>query len=84
MYAKWDINTEEYALGKIGEAYSQWDAIKAYSNPLEKGSVSECAAYTREILAQDGIDLGELSRPDTVVQAALDRGCFIKFIVNKE
>lgn len=84
LNAEWSINTEEYALSRIGEAYSQWDAIKAYFNPLKKGSVSECAAYAREILLRDGIDLGELSRPDTVVQAALDRGCFVKYIINKE
>ena len=63
---------QEFALSKIGINYSEYTAIKAYFNPLPEGTVSECAAYTREVFLKAGIKLGELARPDEVVLSALD------------
>jgi len=80
MNAPWTEQTEEFALSKIGVDYSQKDAIKAFFKPLEDGNVNECAAYVREVYELDGIDLGELSRPDSVVQAALERGSDLRFV----
>ena len=59
--------------------YSELVAMQAFFTPLQAGNVRECAAYAREVLKRDGIDLGQLSRPDAVVQAALERGSEIAF-----
>lgn len=80
MNAPWKPETEEFALGNIGMDYSQSDAMRAFFEPLEAGKVNECAAYVREVFALDGIDLGAMSRPDTVVQAALGLGASLYFV----
>lgn len=82
MDAPWYDCTEEFALSHIGVEYSQRNAVRAFFKPLEKGNVSECAAYVREVLLVDGINLGDMSRPDAVVQAALARGARLNFINN--
>lgn len=80
MNAKWSKYTEEFALSKIGTDYSELTAIKAFFTPLEDENVEQCAAYAREILEKDGIDLGAMSRPDTVVLAALNLGKKLTYI----
>jgi len=62
--------------------YSELAAIQAYFKPLDSGSVNQCSAYAREVLLKDGIDLGPLSRPDTVVAAAQQRGAVMTFVSN--
>jgi hypothetical protein len=80
MNAKWNKSTEEFALSKIGTDYSELSAIRAFFSPLEDENVQQCAAYAREILEKDGIDLGQMSRPDTVVLAALNLGKKLTYI----
>ena len=83
LKASWYIDTEEFALQRIGVDYSEANAILAYFRPLPSGNVSECAAYVREVLAQDGIHLGYLSRPDSVVRAAQERGAVLTLVHNR-
>jgi hypothetical protein len=83
MFAPWREETEEFALTNIGVSYSELTAMKAFFGPLASGNVQECAAYAREVLKCDGIDLGELSRPDSVVQAAMELGAEILFVDSK-
>lgn len=80
--ANWKPETEEFALASVGVNYSELEAIKAFFLPLEQGNVKQCAAYVREVLIKDGIKLGFFSRPDTVVEAALDRNVSILKIRN--
>jgi len=80
--AEWRPETEEFALSRVGVKYSELAAIQAYFKPLDSGSVNQCSAYTREVLLKDGIDLGALSRPDTVVAAAQQRGATMTFVSN--
>lgn len=78
--ALWGFETEEFALASVGVRYSEWAALRAYFEPLEPGTVSECAAYVREVLLRDGIDLGTRSTPDAVVLAAQTRGSTTLFV----
>jgi hypothetical protein len=82
MNAKWSATTEEFALDHIGVEYSEITAIRAFFNPLEAGNMEQCAAYVREVLLVDGIDLGKRSTPDAVVKAAQDRGCLLWTVSN--
>ena len=84
MDAPWQQQTEAYALRKIGTDYSELLAMRAFFGPLEKGNVQECAAYAREVLLCDGINLGDRSTPDAVVDAALLLGANIDFVNNPE
>lgn len=78
----WTPETTEFAHAQIGKPYSKWDAIRAYFGPLPEGTVSECAALTREILLRASVDLGRISRPDTVVQRALELHSSVTFVEN--
>jgi hypothetical protein len=82
MDAPWRPDTEEFALGHIGVEYSQIKAMEAFFHPLAAGDMSECAAYVREVMAVDGIDLGTRSTPDAVVRAAQERGAILITVDN--
>lgn len=82
--APWSHFTEEYALSKIGVDYSELAAIRAFFKPLENENVQECAAYAMEVLEKDGIFLGYMARPDTVVKAALNNGGLLTFVEGAE
>ena len=81
LRARWTHATDVFvARHVLGTKYSEWDAIKAYFAPLPAGTVSQCAALAREVLIRAGVDLGTLSRPDSIVQVALDLGSTITYI----
>lgn len=84
MRARWTFATCEYVRSIIGTPYSRWDAIKAFFKPLPAGAVTECAALVREVMRMAGVDLGPMSRPDSVVQRALELGSAITFVINSE
>lgn len=67
----WSFGTEEYALAKVGTLYSELAAMRAFFDPLEEGNVEQCAAYVREVLKYEGLNLGTRSTPDAVVAEAL-------------
>lgn len=79
---KWTVATSAFVKRIIGALYSQLNAIKAFFKPLPEGDVSECAALTREVLRHAGVHLGAMSRPDAVVQRALELGATITYIKN--
>lgn len=79
---RWTYATSRFVRSIIGSIYSQWNAIKAFFKPLPQGDVSECAALAREVLRHAGIDLGPMSRPDAVVQRALELGASLTYIKN--
>jgi len=76
--ATWTPDVEELALSKVGESYSQWQAIKAFFQPLKADATWECAQYVLEVLACAGIDLGPMATPSAVVLQAQQQGspCF--------
>jgi hypothetical protein len=84
LNARWNGHAALFVKLVIGSPYSEWDAIKAYFIPLPKGTVSECAALARELLERCGVDLGPSSRPDRVVQRALELKSTISFIKQLE
>ena len=68
--ANWSSESENFAMDHIGVNYSELRAMRAYFGKLPDGEVDECAAYAREVLKRAGVDLGLLSKPDTVVAMA--------------
>lgn len=78
--AWWGVAASIAAKDALGTPYSQLDAMRAFFSPLPAGTVTECAALTREIEMRCGVDLGPMSRPDAVVQRALELGSSITFV----
>ena len=81
LNAIWTESTEEFALSYVGTEYKQLQAIRAFFEPLGKGSASECAALVTTIAAHYGIDLGARATPDAVVLQAQMYG-YPTFFVN--
>jgi len=79
-HALWTEVTTGFVHSIMGTVYSQLDAMRAFFKPLPAGTVTECAALTREVMRYAGVDLGPMSRPDAVVQRALELGASITFI----
>ena len=77
---KWSVSTDAYIKRIIGTPYSRIDAVRAYFGPLPAGMVSECAAMTREVMIRAGVDLGTISRPDTVWLNAMELGATVQYI----
>lgn len=80
--ADWTDAAEAEALRHLGTDYSEIVAVQAFFGPLKKGSVQQCAALVREVLLADGVDLGNRSTPDAVVDAAIRRSGLIDFVSN--
>lgn len=80
MNAPWSPQALEYALSKIGEPYSQLQAIQAFFKLPNDDSLWECAELARLIAAKDGINLGESAVPSGVVDNALRSGATLSLI----
>lgn len=84
MAAPWKPETEQFALGQIGAAYSQWQAILAFFGLVRRDARWYCDEYARAILAADGIELAPDLMPAGLVRAAQQRGAPLYFINNQE
>ena len=72
--AQWKDETLEYALSKVGQNYSQLQAMQApFDEPLDDDK-QQCAELTARIAKIDGIDLGTLYTPSSVVRMAQLQG----------
>jgi hypothetical protein len=78
--ACWNGLTSAYVRSILGTPYSQVDAMRAFFKPLPPGTVTECAALTREVMQRAGVSLGPMSRPDAVVQRALELRSSLTFV----
>jgi hypothetical protein len=82
MNAKWNNIAEEYALSHIGYPYSQREAVEALFKPLGKDQVSQCAAYTLQVMECLSIYLGTVATPSAVVNKALELGAKLQLVNN--
>jgi hypothetical protein len=80
MKANWNSAAEEYALSKVGYAYSQVAAVMALFNEVEEDQTNECAAYVISVFKRLNIDLGKRAIPSSVVQEALNLGASSVFV----
>lgn len=79
---QWNNKVEEEALSKVGERYSQIDAVKAFFSLPIKNNTWECAEYVVDVANVGNIDLGSKLTPAHVVESALKLGNDLHFISN--
>jgi hypothetical protein len=86
MNLEWKPKTEEFALGRIGEPYSEIQAVKAFLNMLKPGEDAEwqCAEYVNAVLKKEGIDMGDITTPSEIVLAVQERYDIPMYYVTKE
>lgn len=82
MNVKWDKNSEEYLIDKIGCVYSLMDGIRAYlGKTVENDRDYQCAELANEFYSQHGIHLGEAYTPALLVERALmTTGCSLSLM----
>lgn len=80
MNAQWRQETLEYALSKVGEPYSQLQAVESFFHLPKEDGLWECAELTRLIAKKDGINLGESAVPSGIVLNALRLGSTLNLI----
>jgi hypothetical protein len=84
LNCNWNDKALDYALSKVGESYSQMQAITAFFKTLEKeDSLWECAELAARVSALAGFDLGTVYTPSKVVQRALEQGAVTHLITSK-
>ena len=84
LHSRWTDYTTAFADATLGTPYSKLLAMFAFFAPLPAGTIRQCAALSREIMIRAGVDLGRMSRPDSVVQAALAMGSTLTFVKQGE
>jgi hypothetical protein len=55
MNAPWTTETEEFALSKVGEHYSQWQAVESFFSKPKADKLWQCCEYSRTVAEKDGI-----------------------------
>lgn len=80
LQARWSPEALEYALSKVGEPYSQLQALQAFFKLPREDGYWECAELTRLIALRDGINLGESAVPSDIVRNALLEGASLTLI----
>lgn len=83
MNADWSDTTLEYALSKVGQDYSQLQAIIAPFDEPTDDNKQQCAELTARIARIDGIELGIIYTPSAIVREAQLRGSSI-FLVQPD
>lgn len=71
---------EEYALSRIGEQYSKWEAIRGFFNRNKDDASWQCAEYVLAVLRSAGVDLACHATPTAVVRSAMGRGNPLIFV----
>ena len=71
---EWSTDVEEFALSKLGEEYSKWEAFLGLFGKTSRDDKWQCSEYVREILKKAGKDLDCEATPSAVVNAMLDQG----------
>ena len=68
--AQWKDETLEYALSKVGQNYSQLQAMQSAFDEPPDDDKQQCAELTARIAKMDGINLGTTYTPSSVVRSA--------------
>lgn len=66
----WNYDVEEFALSKVGENYSQLQAIQSAFGQPKKDNLWQCSEYVKEIFRLGGYDLGSNITPTGIVKSA--------------
>ena len=72
---EWTPELEEFALSKVGESYSKWEAIKGFlTGKATQGDGSwQCAEYCKAVLRQAGMEFQGKTTPSGLVNDLLNK-----------
>ena len=76
----WTQAAQDFAEARLGVKYSKLDAMRNYLLPVRPDDCQECAAFAIAIHHRNGVDLGDMARPDDVVKAALKQDAVLTLV----
>jgi hypothetical protein len=65
-------DVEEYALSRIGEEYSKWEAIRGFFGKTSDNGKWQCAELTMDILQRLAVHLPGFATPTNIVHDIMD------------
>lgn len=80
LEAKITPDIENYMLSKVGEDYSQLQAMQAFFHLPSADSLWECAELSRDYAFQYGVDLGNKATPTALVREAMLLGSRVHLV----
>lgn len=80
--APWGDDTLEFAMSKLGEEYSQSQAIQSEFHLPSNDNLWQCAEYARAILMKDGIDAGPKATPSAIGKYRMEQGATCTLVKN--
>lgn len=80
MNAPWKPETEDYAIARVGEQYSQRQAIQSFFEQPKKDKLWECAELCKAIALEDGIVLSSKPTPSLLVKELQQLGHDVRFV----
>jgi hypothetical protein len=69
--AAWTDDVETFALSKVGQPYSQWQAVLAFFGLSKADHKWECAEYAKAVLAAAGVKVYGSDTPTAFVQSLM-------------
>lgn len=72
MKAPLSKEAEEYALSRVGQRYSKFEAIKGYLGINKSNEKWQCAEYVKAVLRINGILLSGTDTPTNIVRSAME------------
>jgi hypothetical protein len=69
--ATWTDDVETFALSKVGQLYSQWQAVLAFFGLSKADRKWECAEYAKAVLAAAGVKVHGSDTPTAFVQSLM-------------
>lgn len=77
----WRYDTETLALSKVGQPYSQLQAMQAFFHLPTEDTNWQCAELVRAVLKNDGLDVGNVATPTGIVRNRMKAGATMIAIV---
>lgn len=74
MYSPLSRPTERYALSRVGQEYSKWEAVKGFFGSTRLDQKWQCAEYVRMVLSVNKSMAPGKNTPTAIVQDALKQG----------
>lgn len=82
---EWTEAAETLALSKVGERYSQLQAIQAPVSTPSEDKLWQCAEFYATIARELGVDLGKVYTPEAIVTTSLQRqGTLLNLVIQDQ
>jgi len=80
---KFETDGLPFALARMGEEYSESQAVQGFFHLPSDDDKWQCAEYVRAIAMRSGFDLGPVATPTAIVRFAMQQGTPNHYVINE-